>query len=354
MELHDEGEGLSQARAQACLFGHRRFQPRPFEPDVVFVHRQQDRRLVLEVLVEAGRSVACFAGDRIRVGRKVARPIEDPSGRVDQRFPRGCGVAGAGRAATARGGILSTIDFAHSGDISIIISDIKIIKGDFMSRLLGSAAYLAVTAAGILAVMLMIALEAGVTQQRFESVFALARYTEQFMAARQPLLLTLTFDNLFILAYTGAIGLAMAGLRSAENAWIAGLAAAGMVATGLLDYAENLHFLTMYAGLDAGVALTEGEVAQRMWASMMKWHIAYAAMFAASFVIPVRGLFSFVLVWSMRVGLPVIGVLVYTAPEDFRPLLGIARYVMMFSGFVLMALVFSGEAARMEPGLTTM
>lgn len=223
-----------------------------------------------------------------------------------------------------------------------------------MSRLLGSAAYLAVTAAGILAVMLMIALEAGVTQQRFESVFALARYTEQFMAARQPLLLTLTFDNLFILAYTGAIGLAMAGLRSAENAWIAGLAAAGMVATGLLDYAENLHFLTMYAGLDAGVALTEGEVAQRMWASMMKWHIVYAAMFAASFVIPVRGLFSFVLVWSMRVGLPVIGVLVYTAPEDFRPLLGIARYVMMFSGFVLMALVFSGEAARKEPGLTTM
>ena len=217
-----------------------------------------------------------------------------------------------------------------------------------MSRLLGLASYLAVTAAGILAIMLMIALESGVTQQKFETVWSLARYTEQFIAARQPLMLTLTFDNLFVLAYAGAVGLAMAGLRNAENGWLAALAAAGMLTTGLLDYAENLHFLTMYANLDAGVAISDGEVAQRMWSSLMKWHIAYAAMFVASFVVPVRGLLSFILVWSMRVVLPVVGVLVYTGPEEMRPLLGLARYVLMFSGFVLMALVFSSEAARKE------
>jgi hypothetical protein len=217
-----------------------------------------------------------------------------------------------------------------------------------MSRLLGLASYLAVTAAGILAIMLMIALESGVTQQKFETVWSLARYTEQFIAARQPLLLTLTFDNLFVLAYAGAVGLAMAGLRNAENGWLAALAAAGMLTTGLLDYAENLHFLTMYANLDAGVVISDGEVAQRMWSSLMKWHIAYAAMFVASFVVPVRGLLSFILVWSMRVVLPVVGVLVYTGPEEMRPLLGLARYVLMFSGFVLMALVFSSEAARKE------
>jgi len=217
-----------------------------------------------------------------------------------------------------------------------------------MSRLLGLASYLAVTAAGILAIMLMIALESGVTQQKFETVWSLARYTEQFIAARQPLMLTLIFDNLFVLAYAGAVGLAMAGLRNAENGWLAALAAAGMVTTGLLDYAENLHFLTMYANLDAGVAISDGEVAQRMWSSLMKWHIAYAAMFVASFVVPVRGLLSFILVWSMRVVLPVVGALVYTGPEEMRPLLGLVRYVLMFSGFVMMALVFSSEAARKE------
>jgi hypothetical protein len=217
-----------------------------------------------------------------------------------------------------------------------------------MSRLLGLASYLAVTAAGILAIMLMIALESGVTQQKFETVWSLARYTEQFIAARQPLMLTLTFDNLFVLAYTGAIGLAMVGLRNAENGWLAALAAVGMVTTGLLDYAENLHFLTMYANLDAGVAISDGEVAQRMWSSLMKWHIAYAAMFVASFVVPVRGLLSFILVWSMRVVLPVVGVLVYTGPEEVRPLLALVRYALMFGGFVMMALVFSSEAARKE------
>jgi hypothetical protein len=217
-----------------------------------------------------------------------------------------------------------------------------------MSRLLGLASYLAVTAAGILAIMLMIALESGVTQQKFETVWSLARYTEQFIAARQPLMLTLTFDNLFVLAYTGAIGLAMVGLRNAENGWLAALAAVGMVTTGLLDYAENLHFLTMYANLDAGVAVSDGEVAQRMWSSLMKWHIAYGAMFAASFVVPVRGLLSFILVWSMRVVLPVVGVLVYTGPEDMRPLLALVRYALMLGGFVMMALVFSSEAARKE------
>lgn len=218
-----------------------------------------------------------------------------------------------------------------------------------MSRLLGVASYLAVTAAGLLAIMLMIALESGVTQQKFETVWSLARYTEQFIAARQPLMLTLTFDNLFVLAYTGAIGLAMVGLRNAENGWLVALAGVGMVTTGLLDYAENLHFLTMYANLDAGVAVSDGEVAQRMWSSLMKWHIAYAAMFVASFVVPVRGLLSFILVWSMRVVLPVVGVLVYTGPEEMRPLLGLARYVLMFTGFVMMALVFSSEAARQKP-----
>ncbi|MEQ1755270.1 MAG: hypothetical protein ABL973_14185 [Micropepsaceae bacterium] len=215
-----------------------------------------------------------------------------------------------------------------------------------MSRLLTISAFLAVATTGILTVMLMIALRSGVTQQKFETISALADYTSAFLAARQPILTTLTFDNLFILAYTGTIAIAMAGLRTAENRWIAGAAAVGIVAAGLLDYAENLHFLTMYAGLDAGMDITSGELAQRMWASLMKWHIGYAAMFAAGFVIPVRGPVSFVLVWSLRIVLPVVGVLVYTGPQDMRPLFGLARYVLMLVGFVMMAIVFSNEAAR--------
>jgi hypothetical protein len=215
-----------------------------------------------------------------------------------------------------------------------------------MQRLLSVASFLSVSAAGILTVMLLVALKAGVTQQKFETLHAMAEYTSAFIAARETMFTTLSFDNLFVLAYVGAITFGMAGLRTAENAWIAGAAATGMVATGLLDYAENLHFLTMYAGLDAGISPTSGEVAQRMWGSMMKWHIAYASLFAAGFVIPVRGPVSFLLVWSLRIVLPVVGVLVYTGPAELQPMLGLARYVLMLSGFAMFALVFSNEAAR--------
>ncbi|MCE9523422.1 MAG: hypothetical protein K8S25_13445, partial [Alphaproteobacteria bacterium] len=158
-----------------------------------------------------------------------------------------------------------------------------------MRRLLIIAGLLSLVAAGILLAMLAIALQSGVTQQKFEHLFALAEYTEALANARAPMFSTLAFDNLFILAYAGAIGIGMTALRSPETSWLAAVAAVGIVAAGLLDYAENLHFLTMYAGLDAGISPTAGEVAGRMWASLMKWHIVYGSMFAASFVVPVRG-----------------------------------------------------------------
>jgi hypothetical protein len=49
----------------------------------------------------------------------------------------------------------------------------------------------------------------------------------------------------------------------------------------------------------------------------------------------------------MRVVLPVVGVLHYTTPEAYHAMLGLARYVLMLAGFLLMALVFSSEAQRL-------
>jgi hypothetical protein len=215
-----------------------------------------------------------------------------------------------------------------------------------MRYLLTAAAYLSVAAAGILVVMLLIALEAGVTQQRFEHLFAPADYEAAFAAARKPMLATLTFDNLFILAYAGAIALGLTAMRTPANGWIAAAAAAGIVAAGLLDYGENLRFVVMYAEIDSGIGLNAQNLSAQMWASLMKWHIAYAAMFAASFVIPVRGPVSFVLVWSLRVVLPVVGVLVYVGPPEWRAALSLARYALMLAGFMLFAAVFANEARR--------
>lgn len=220
-----------------------------------------------------------------------------------------------------------------------------------MGRMGTYASGLSVAAAGLLAIMLTVAVQAGgVTQQKFETFSALDVYTTAFAAAKPVILQTLIFDNLFIIAYVGALVIGLAALSTAETRVAAGLAIGGAVTLGLLDYAENLHFITMYARLDAGQALTADELGWRMWASLMKWHIAYLSLALASFVIPVRGLVSFVLVWSLRVVLPVIGVPIYAGPEAWRPMLEIARYGAMLSGFVLFALVFAGAKQEIAEG----
>jgi hypothetical protein len=219
-----------------------------------------------------------------------------------------------------------------------------------MTRILSFASGMAVAAAGLLTVMLIVAVQSGgVTQQKFELVVPLDAFTAAFIAAKPVILHTLIFDNLFIITYVGALSLGLWAVATAETRLAAGLAIGGLILAGILDYAENLHFIVMYARLDAGFALTADEIGWRMWASALKWHLAYFGLAMASFVIPVRGLVSLILVWSLRIVLPVVGVLIYAGPEAWRPLMGLARYVLMLSGFLMIAVVFAAGRGENAP-----
>lgn len=218
-----------------------------------------------------------------------------------------------------------------------------------MARTLTAAAALSLVAAILLLVMLGIAIQSGgITQQRFEHIMPLAEYQAQFLAAQSVITTTLIFDNLFLMAYTLAIALGVGALIQPQTRVAGILAIAGMLATGFLDLAENLNFLTFYATLSAGGVLSQDAIAAQMWASMLKWHMAYGALLAVSFVIPVQGLASAVLVWSLRLILPPVGVLIYAGPDALRPALSLARYALMLSGFVLLALVLLGHARTAE------
>jgi hypothetical protein len=186
----------------------------------------------------------------------------------------------------------------------------------------------------------------GVTQQKFEAIAPLDQYQRMFLAAQPVLVPTIAIDNLFIIAYVSALALGLGALIQPPTRLAGGLAIGGMVLVGLLDYAENLHFLTMYAALGAGAGFSVEDVSGQMWASLMKWHIAYFALFCASFVVRAEGVISFSLVWSLRVVLPVIGVAAATAPEAAQAGLLIARYGLMLAGFALFSLVFWTSATE--------
>jgi hypothetical protein len=212
---------------------------------------------------------------------------------------------------------------------------------------LTAGAVLAGVAACLLVAMLALAITSGgVTQQKFEALSPIASYAEALEAAKPVLTATLAFDNLFIIAYVASLSLGLTALGARGAPPAAFLAVAGMVAVGLFDYAENLHFLTMYAQLDAGVAISETQVATQMWASLLKWHIAYFALFMASFVIAGSGagIVGFMLVWSLRIVLPLVGVLTYAAPEALQPLFFLGRYGLMLIGFCLFAWVFASSS----------
>lgn len=203
--------------------------------------------------------------------------------------------------------------------------------------LLQAAAACALAAALALLAMLAVALaHGGITQQHFEEARPALVFAAELLAARGPLTLTIAIDNVFVLFYVGALALAAWGLRGGALV-PAGLVVAGATALGLLDLAENLDFLRMYAVLDMGGTLTSAEITGRMAASLFKWHVAYLTLFLFGFVIPLRGAVSLLLKLSLWLLLPAIGALLIAGPPDWRPAAALARYAGMLIGFLLIA-----------------
>jgi hypothetical protein len=212
---------------------------------------------------------------------------------------------------------------------------------------LRAAATLCLVAALALLVMLWLALSSGgVTQQNFEAVRAPDLYAEAMRAGAGVLRVTLAFDLLFALCFTTALLFGAAGLARPETLFPAALACMGFIALGVLDWLEDIDFLTMMATLDAGGAIDAGWIAERATLSHMKWQIGASALFVMGFVIPPRGVEAWLLKLSLWFVLPVVVAGVFTLGEPWAELLSFVRYGLMLTGFALFALVFLGAAQR--------
>ncbi|NWH07799.1 MAG: hypothetical protein HXY22_03975 [Alphaproteobacteria bacterium] len=220
------------------------------------------------------------------------------------------------------------------------------------NSLIGASVLAGVAACFLVAMLTLAVMSGGVTQQKFETLSPITAYTLALANAKPAMSATLALDNLFIILYVASLAIGLSALGGPATRAATVLSVAGMVGVGLFDFAENLHFVTMYAQLDAGMAIAPDQVARQMWASLLKWHIAYFALFMASFVIAERGagLLGAILVWSLRLVLPVVGVLSYSAPDALQPLFFLARYGLMLSGFLLFAWVFAASAGATKGG----
>ena len=182
-------------------------------------------------------------------------------------------------------------------------------------------------------------------QEQFETVAQPVEYAARMAAAADGLRQVLFVDALFMIAYTVAVGfavLAFAGNNRAA-AWVGGI---GIVLVLGLDVLENAIMTVSTDIVTAGGQLTMERIASQATVSALKWQTAAAVLFAISFVLPSRSALEKLLVWGVRLGLPVAAPLFITGAFSMRSVGGLLLLVSMAGGFVLLAAVTRSHARQ--------
>jgi hypothetical protein len=195
----------------------------------------------------------------------------------------------------------------------------------------------------ILAAALTILPYGSASQERFEVYADPAQYTTALREAGGYLRMVLAADDLFILAYIGAIGLTALGFR-AENPAAALAAGLGVFLLGGLDFWENM---TMGTSLDiamAGQTVDVSRITYQAAISAAKWNAAAVALIALTFAIPKERFFEIVLVWATRFIFPAATALFVNDALGLRQAGLYAIYAGMLFGLALLAVVTSNRS----------
>ncbi len=191
--------------------------------------------------------------------------------------------------------------------------------------------------------MFTIAMVTGVTQEQFETGHSVVKYTQDLIAAENPLRLTFTVDIVFICLFVAVFVFLTQYLKRGDfvsNA-IADVALGAMLICGFLDFFEDLHILTMLHSAIRNLPIEQSEISMQMLFSMIKFCASYLSMFLLAFLLPSRTLTEKLLKYSLWFVQVPIGALVYTAPENSQIIFNLIRFVFMASGFFLLAYNFS-------------
>ncbi|MBI5858055.1 MAG: hypothetical protein HZB42_10470 [Sphingobacteriales bacterium] len=179
-----------------------------------------------------------------------------------------------------------------------------------------------------------------VTAQNFEMISSAENYTKGLIAYGNELRLILTFDNIFAVLYTAGFTFLFMALSYKEKAINVTIAFIVVLATGLLDFYENHHILTFITTAEKGVPVNMNEVSGQMTLSQLKFHLSYLSLFLFAFSMPGNTFLERLLKFSLFFLQLPIGVLVYTSPQNMKPVFEILRYSFMLGGLLLIAYNF--------------
>lgn len=204
---------------------------------------------------------------------------------------------------------------------------------------------LAIGAGICILAMFFVAVFTGVSQEQFEINESAETYKKSLIAAEPALRLIMTIDIVFICLFTALFVFLTQHLKTVDriNRAVADTSLIILVTMAVLDLHEDLHILTMLHSAVKGLPVEQGAIATQMLLSALKFCLSYLGLFLLAFILPGETVPEKILRYSLWFFLPVIGALVYTAPEQLQLLFNLIRFVFMVSGFFLLAYIFRGD-----------
>ena len=113
-----------------------------------------------------------------------------------------------------------------------------------------------------------------------------------------------------------------------------------LMLTGLLDTAENMHFLSMISSAQAELPITAAEIQWQVWESLVKFHVSYLGLFLLGFALPTQSLKGRVLGFLARWVQWPIGMLIYVVPAELVKPLVFGRFTFFLVAHLLLAALY--------------
>jgi hypothetical protein len=186
----------------------------------------------------------------------------------------------------------------------------------------------------VLGMLIVSAMNNGVSAQDFESVRSPGAYASAILAEKSTLQLILTLDNLFLIFYTAAFAFIATAAWKKRSRILIITALGAILVTTFLDIHENAQLLNFVAMAENGMAIEAGMLLERAVLSQTKFMSSYLSFFLYAFVLPQRTFLERSLRWSLWTIAPMIGILVYTYPAMIWSL---GRFSFMMIGLTIIA-----------------
>ncbi len=209
----------------------------------------------------------------------------------------------------------------------------------------------------LLALLCVMSVVGDLSPQWFERVQEPTRYAQMLRHHAGWLRAIVLVDDVFIAAYVVA-GVSLAAVLAVRG-WspLPLIAAAGAVAAGVLDLAENHHILGLLGVAELELTIPVTEVLRRAELSQLKWMVAHVSFVAAGVAMPRSGRRIARLLRGSLIGvqLPIGAAAWVVVAPGLVAAVGWARLLAFVVGFALIAWIYAahdvgGEAETGVPG----